>query len=521
MSKKELEQLKELEMKLAYHNIGLARTKFSWVGMPINIATTLGEIFFSWSVGAVWLMYLIEKLNLKKIHIKVPIISYRVDGFRAQAVPGYGAIYRPPLYSSKECEYDRLGCVSYSVCFSGFYIDKDTYNINWLNFIPGALNYIFRNIGKLIGAILVSPFTIPAYGIIKIYSFAKKQLLKARLKSAYRNFDKQELVQYFLGSRLKITGLSDKIFDWYLRNAVKSIKSYPGSRLNPGQLVGIENLARFISLADFTKIYSELHDNPSQLRELIGKKPFIVDLLNDELNDEDIRELLLELKKAFYQAKLKVQTQTGIKEIFAREVKYADVMRKEPSPLNKSGELRKVRFLGSYLLMTQKQAQKFDIKSNLNQANEFLESENYEEAIKHFKVTISFGGSDRVVTILREMMDEHFISDEPWSENNGKLFGECLNEIDLSADYSWKNQKFIAEMFRTHDQGLEPINRQLVVKHHLQKAISKAPKGEHERLIGDIGSIHDHFAALFNQGMQENPQNTLDMVMESTTTLSH
>lgn len=104
------------------------------VGMPLHFAENFFEKFFTYTLGFQWVTYLTEKTRLGHSKVKLPIVSY-------------------------VCTEALIGDAK----FHHFSIDRARYKVNILNFWQFPLNYVARTLGKTVGWLIVSPFTIPTF----------------------------------------------------------------------------------------------------------------------------------------------------------------------------------------------------------------------------------------------------------------------------------------------------------------------------------------------------------------------
>lgn len=144
------------------------------VGTPLNfLGNLIFKPVFSQVLGFEWLLDLTDKLHLAGINIEVPSITYEYGYFK---IDPFGKL------------------VSRTALVSGFVISHNSYTVTPLNFLAVLLNYIFRNLGKLIGYILVSPFTVPAYLIIKAIYKIKDWMLRNDYKKSLSQLDDATLI---------------------------------------------------------------------------------------------------------------------------------------------------------------------------------------------------------------------------------------------------------------------------------------------------------------------------------------
>jgi hypothetical protein len=140
--------------------------KNSFVGTPLYKSGEFFKIILSYTLGLEWFVRPDPKgalrglYKLPSIKVGLPLIIYQHDGNRV-----------------KKSLIDYIRSEK-----TGFTWGLTPYYINPLNFLVVPLNYLARNIGKLLGWILVSPFTIPAYialsGLNAVY--ARKQSIIER-----------------------------------------------------------------------------------------------------------------------------------------------------------------------------------------------------------------------------------------------------------------------------------------------------------------------------------------------------
>ncbi len=114
--------------------------KGSFVELPLQFFAKAFTQIFAWIVGFDWLLRLIGHLPLPNKTLTLPTIKYSPT--------------------------------------EGFHRDRNKYKVNLLNFLFVPINYLMRNLGRLIGYVIASIFTVPAYLVIKGYYSAKGKYLE-------------------------------------------------------------------------------------------------------------------------------------------------------------------------------------------------------------------------------------------------------------------------------------------------------------------------------------------------------
>lgn len=393
--------IRRLEEDLHMHDSGVASSKYRWVSKPLDTSIDVAKKFFSWTVGLGWLLSGIKILNLKSYKIELPTFSYILNKTNQYT----------DIYVKGELIVQPV---------AGFSRAKSTYYINWLNFIPTVINYPVRNLGKLAGALLASIYTVPANLIIRAYGFIKKQTQSASLRRAYETIDKTTLIK--------------KFFEQY------------GDDFNDE--VCIKNLVKHVSLDEFKQVFLEHYNNPDELMDANSRL--------EMRGNGAARQFFRGAQKKFYEAKYEMQGEGEIQEVFKRDV-FEDVVDASPDmqdhyirdyPLSESlidenGELMLVKGSGyitswytgadekivhlgkrqwkGSLLMTEKQAQKFDAGTHTSFQSFFgstegegeNESEVYNKAlVKDFLITECGGDlhSDEEIQVLaRQVSFDEFI----------------------------------------------------------------------------------------------------------------
>jgi len=194
-----------------------ANTKGRVVGKFLYfMGDVLFKNVFSYVAGFEWLLPYTYGLNLPCAKIGLPTISYAV-GYPRELATSY--VEKQVLAASLGRGNDRL--------ISTFSRGTNNYTINPVNFLPVFLNFIARNLGKLIGYIIASVFTIPAYLLIKSYYGIRKAMAKYRLNTALKRIAPSTLAKEWLPG-------------------IYSATTTRADRINAGKL------AKYVNAMDFT-----------------------------------------------------------------------------------------------------------------------------------------------------------------------------------------------------------------------------------------------------------------------------
>ncbi|QBS11357.1 hypothetical protein [Legionella geestiana] len=140
-------------LKYNYSNI---KTKV--VGYPLYLSSELCKQAMAYTLGFQWLMPTLEAIDIPYIKIKLPTFTYIAGN------PGYFA-----PRGTHQWAMHAMGLTDKNQLVSSFAFTWNQYRLNGVNFLLIGLNYIARNLGKAIGVLAVSPFTIPAFIAIKSY----------------------------------------------------------------------------------------------------------------------------------------------------------------------------------------------------------------------------------------------------------------------------------------------------------------------------------------------------------------
>lgn len=172
------------EEELLEINDNQQETKAMLVGKPLYLSGELFKTILSNILGFAWLYNLSLKLPLPNFKLYLPTISYY-----------YGYAYSR-LNSTQRYVAHMLGYENKIV--SGFAIGLTNYYVNPINFLLIPLNYIARNLGKALGWLLVSPWTIPAYLTIKSIYTIKKSIQTYNNNRALAAIDTDKLASGWL-----------------------------------------------------------------------------------------------------------------------------------------------------------------------------------------------------------------------------------------------------------------------------------------------------------------------------------
>lgn len=159
--------VKSKYQELLFNKDDAGDTKAYVVGYPLCfLGDFIFKTLFSYIFGFEWFIHLADKLDLAGKKIELRGISYRIAAEHWDA----------PLVS-------------------GFEITNSRFTLTPLNFWAIPLNYIFRHLGKFLGYLLVSPFTVPAYFIIKGIYKVKERWLKNDYHKVLNQIDNSELIK--------------------------------------------------------------------------------------------------------------------------------------------------------------------------------------------------------------------------------------------------------------------------------------------------------------------------------------
>jgi len=148
------------------------RLKAQVVDYPIAFSMLVFKELFSWSLGLKWLYLPLKLIPVTKWNIKLSTFIYYIN-------PTHGAEFRPSEQNS-----------SY-----GFSKGKNQFKINVFNALFVGINYVAKNIGKAIGALLAAPVSMLAFAAVSFYYSIKQKITKLRYKNQLRNADKVDLVK--------------------------------------------------------------------------------------------------------------------------------------------------------------------------------------------------------------------------------------------------------------------------------------------------------------------------------------
>jgi len=348
-----LRQIHLLEKQLKYHDKNAAFVKEKWVGKPLHYSMTFLKNILSWTVGLKWLLYPIEKMNLKSYKIKLPTFTYLLN---------------------KETGYQDTKHVAFYVGSTtpkpaGFAIINNHFPINWLNFIPSLINFVFRTIGKILGVIIIAPYTIPANMIVKAGLSIQKSNRTSELRRAYRDVEKPLLIEDFLTKECSDT---------------------------PYNKTQMEMLAKNVSEREFSQSF------------LLFYRGLGLDVVKDLLFTPSNKELIYKMRNAqlsFYHAKSQMQNpEIVIRDVFMEigEMGIAPIVnvilptaslyngREMPPVMGRGHAIRDAKqssdskpiIWKSPLLMTPAQAKVFDKKVASDHTTLFSGSNTREDPIK-------------------------------------------------------------------------------------------------------------------------------------------
>ncbi len=123
-----------------------------FVRKPMIIVENLFKVLFSNLLGFQWVLDLRERFNTKVLESPVRVRS--------------GYIYSRPI------DPTSIELPSWGFTESGFEFGIKRYGVSWWNPPFICLNYIMRNVGKIVGWLLVFWWTLPAFAIITgVYKF--------------------------------------------------------------------------------------------------------------------------------------------------------------------------------------------------------------------------------------------------------------------------------------------------------------------------------------------------------------
>jgi hypothetical protein len=148
------------------------RLKAVLVGMPLYI---IGDVFFknlfSYVLGFEWFLRFLQRFDFP-VHNKmlsIPSLKYTI-ALSSGVVP----LDKLGKYLFGQGDYPLISKIS---------LDSVSYKMNFINFWAICLNFIAINLGKILGWILVSPFTITANLLIKAYYGVKSAILNFKINS--------------------------------------------------------------------------------------------------------------------------------------------------------------------------------------------------------------------------------------------------------------------------------------------------------------------------------------------------
>jgi len=173
------DKIEKIQQSMDFTDVREEITKCRLVGEPLHASTNYIERFLSRTIGLEDVIVWRGRKKLPQKKLKLPTISYFLDKTYKQIDPS-----RPTQDSYK----------------SGYGTDKLLYWINWTNSPLITLNYLSRLLGKMIGSLLVSPWTIPAYLGVRIYYGIRKKIDPRRFKKALRKVDKVEFAKAWLNA---------------------------------------------------------------------------------------------------------------------------------------------------------------------------------------------------------------------------------------------------------------------------------------------------------------------------------
>lgn len=144
--------ISDLEEKYGQSHLSYSNVKSTLVGLPLYF---LGDLvlknLFAYTIGFHWLVSLLSKLDWKYYKLSLPTVSYVVTT-RGVFV---GSILSQFISENDNC------------MVSGFSLGTNNYHINFANAILIPFDYLSRNIGKWLGYLIASPWTVPTYLLLK------------------------------------------------------------------------------------------------------------------------------------------------------------------------------------------------------------------------------------------------------------------------------------------------------------------------------------------------------------------
>lgn len=172
------DQVKTKYQTIADNKCNGMDTKSRVVGIPLKLFGMYFKNLFSYTLGFEWFLNLTRKFDMPGKKITLPTFTYVCD--------------RYPNFEGFE-NYIREGDLP-DPMISSFVMTKICYTVTPLNFLFVLPNYLSRNLGKLIGCVLASPFTVPAYLIIKTTYKIKDILLHNAYQKSLGQMDNSSLI---------------------------------------------------------------------------------------------------------------------------------------------------------------------------------------------------------------------------------------------------------------------------------------------------------------------------------------
>lgn len=176
------------------------------VGMPLNFAENFIENFFAYTVGFQWFTYLTERTRLRRSEVNLPIVSY---------------VYTEALIGDMK--------------FHHFSIDRARYKVNILNFWQFPLNYVARTLGKAVGWLIVSPFTVPTFVGISVVAGVVSTVKQFGLNSKLAEIPPVELATQWASRNqsLKTIDIAKRITAHdFARGMINALRIKPPSHRN-------------------------------------------------------------------------------------------------------------------------------------------------------------------------------------------------------------------------------------------------------------------------------------------------
>lgn len=191
--------------------INESEVKSKFVGAALYLSSEFFKTIFVKTIGLEGLARWTSRLDLPSKEIEPYQLSYYC-GYASQ-------------YATGGMRYFFMTGIARNFLVSGFTATTVKYTINLASAIPVAFNYIFRNVGKILGWTLVAPYTIPAYLLIKPYFAIKKSYYKSRIDSILDKMNDLELVTANLDSNIKMKKIAARLNTEEFTNALTHYQS--------------------------------------------------------------------------------------------------------------------------------------------------------------------------------------------------------------------------------------------------------------------------------------------------------